>query len=247
MARSLVSASSQYLERTSFLAGALPCTIACWFRATSTSGFQRVATWSDFVTTVVCGSVLLNYPSAGDVASQVAPGGGLPYKSGFTANTWHHACSVTEPTAARVYLDGVVGSDVTYSAPSVSGATYFTIGKVASTQYFDGRVCHVAVWSVALNAAEAARLAAGFCPLLVRPASLIAYYPLGGFHGDYDRDLVGGYNLTLSGAPTFADQCRIIYPQGPHGVQLASGGSPPAASPWLYARRSARIIGGGLS
>jgi hypothetical protein len=168
----------------------------------------------------------------------------------YAVNTWNHVCGVTESTKVRCYLNGAVGSDGTYSAPSISGTT-FSVGRIlylgSGLQFLSGRACHVAAWNVALSATEAAALAAGICPLLIRPASLIAYYPLGGFHGDYDRDLVGGYHLTPSGSPTFVDQPRIIYPQGPHGVQLSSGGSPPAAAPWLYARRSARIIGGGLS
>lgn len=226
MARSLASASSQYVERTTFPQAALPCTIAAWFRVTSIGGslFQRVATWSDLSTANVAASIIVNFPLDGSVSNQVNPPNQLPSKSGVTANTWHHACSVSETTAARIYLDGVAGGDVTYSTPTFGTATYFTLGKVSSVQYLDGAVAHVAVWNVSLNAAEAAALAAGVSPLLVRPASLIAYYPLGGFHGDNDNDLVGGYHLTPYNSPTFTDQRPIIYPHGPAAVILGGDG-----------------------
>lgn len=236
MARSF-NGSTQYLETTTFLQAALPCTIAAWFYTTTTATIQRVATWSDASTAYTCSSIILNYPSAGDVANQINPPNQLPYKSGLTANAWHHACAVSDTGVGRMYLNGVAGSDLTYTT-SFATARHLRIGQVAGVQYLNGRACHVAVWSAALNAAEAAALAAGYCPLLVRPASLIAYYPLGGFHGDYDRDLVGGYNLTPYNSPTWIDQPRVIYPVGPHGVQLSSGGSPATSGGY--------IIGGGV-
>lgn len=250
MARAI--SGSQYLESTSVPVTGPPFSIACWFYVTNTTSAHRLVD--------ISASTGINYfslhargdqPGDGVQAIADSTGAGVATSSSsYAANTWQHGAAVFASTSSRsAFLNGGSKStDTTTVAPS--GVNRFCVNRLYynSSTYggMNGRICHLAVWSAALTDAEVAALAAGFCPLLIRPASLVAYWPFGGFHGDYDRDLIGGYHLTPSGSPTFADQPRIIYPQGPHGVQLAAS-SPPAATPWLYARRSARIIGGGLS
>lgn len=252
MARAI--SGSQYLESTSVPVTEPPFSIACWFYVTDTTSAHRLVDLSS-ATGVNYFSLHARGDQPGDpiqaiTDSFVVPAGTAATSSAYSANTWQHAAAVFAASNSRAaYLNGgAKGTDATDRSPA--GVNRFCVNRLyyAGTGYggMSGRICHLAVWSVALADDDVASLAAGFCPLLVRPASLVAYWPFGGFHGDYDRDLVGGYNLTPYNSPTFADQPRIIYPQGPHGAQLAAS-SPPAATPWLYARRSARIIGGGLS
>lgn len=249
MARSFASASSQYLQTTGMPDAALPITMAAWFYATSTSGYQAVAYWGNSVYSNCAGLIGLNYPSGGDLYAQIyssSPSTNqLPYKGTWSTSVWNHACSVMDTTAARVYLNGVAGSDVSYSSPTFSGATYLHVASMPSVgRYLNGRVAYLGIWSAVLNAAEAEALAAGYHPRLVRPGSLLGCWDFGGFSGEHDKDFVGGYNLTAYNSPTWVDSPRIIWPDDDGDVVTAAGS---AAKPWLYSRRGARMIGGGLS
>jgi hypothetical protein len=190
-------------------------TVVAWFRTTTTSGFQRVATWQTSGADTIA-SILLNYPSAGSVANQTYKGGvnALPSISGMSANTWHHAAVVSQATSNTVYLDGVQGSVATYMNPSFTSVNRFHVGYTPSTQYHSGSTCEVGVYSVALTASEIGALADGYTPIEIRPQSLVAYYPLGGHYGQLDVDRwKNRYDLTAYNSPTWADHPRVFYPR----------------------------------
>jgi len=69
-----------------------------------------------------------------------------------------------------------------------------------------GKLAEVAIWNVALTAAEIATLAEGFLPTFIKPESLISYYPL---VRDYS-DRLGNNSVTESQTVTFAEHTRII-------------------------------------
>jgi hypothetical protein len=77
--------------------------------------------------------------------------------------------------------------------------------------FLNGQIAEAAVWNVALSAAEIASLSKGFSPLLIRPASLVAYWPLIGRH-DPEIDPVGRFDMTLTANPTTAAHPRVILP-----------------------------------
>jgi len=113
----------------------------------------------------------------------------------------------------RSYIDGASkGTNTTNVVVSNSsllvGCDY---GWAAREAYFSGSIAEVGVWNVALTDAEAAILAKGYSPLLIRPQSLVAYYPL---IRDTDDDIVGGYSMTPINAPTIAAHPRVLYPTG---------------------------------
>jgi hypothetical protein len=229
VARSLASASSQYLEITSPVVSSPPFTAAYWFRVTNATALHL-----GFALFGTSGVAYHYLGPRGDVAGdpvQVisdsgAATGAASTSTSYSANTWHHACGVFTSTSSRTaYLDGGGSGTNTTSVTLTPTRTAFGRMYYSGSPFgsYDGRVAHLAIWNAALGAAEVAALAAGYHPRLVRPASLVSH------------------------SPTWADGPRIIYPQGPHGVQLSSGGSPPAATPWLYARQRSRIIGGGLT
>lgn len=247
MARVFAAASSQYVQTSAFQNPTAPLTLACWIRPTTTSGFQRAMTWSASGTGQVAASVLLNYPSAGNVSSQVYGGMGniLPTASGtFATNTWHHVACVTESLRARCYLDGSAGSDGTWATQaSWSFSTYLSLGRADNTasQYYDGRIADAAVWSVALTAAEVQAMASGLRSAdQIRPDALVAYWPLGGLRPDNDRDQWGkAYDLTAVNSPTSADGPPLWYPDD---VDVVTG-SAATTKYWLLANRNAAIIG----
>ncbi len=230
MARQFSSGWAVYSSAFNGTVTQLPVTVSAWFKADNTSGYQRVVMWSRSDAYDCCASILLNYPSAGQLSNQFYGPNYLPTAAGtFSTGVWNHGCVVTGSSAARSYLNGSVGSDSpTYTPASYafSNNSYFQIGMnyVQGVQGFAGRIAEVAAWSAELTAAEVAALAAGHSPLTIRPGSLIAYYPLGGHYGQRDIDAwKSKYDLSVYGSPTWDDHCRVIYPAAQ--IQLKTGTS----------------------
>lgn len=250
MARLFDDATLQYLKVATPVVTAPPFTMSCFFNSdggTATEvlmcvGSSQTKYW------------LFYLHGAGDneVAFQSynAGAGTAVTTTFFNTNTWHHALCIEYASDSRaVWLDnGGEGTDNTSILPNLLVAT--TIGctlydGVPKSGYMSGRIAHAAIWSVALSAGERAALTGGWSPLLVRPQSLVAYWPLGGFHGEHDRDIVGGYDMTpypaAPNAPTWGDSPGIIYPTGAlaNALLIGGGAAPPAAT-------VGRLVDGGL-
>lgn len=241
MARTFVVASSQYLEYATAIVTAYPFTMAAWFNSTSVAVDQSIMSLADAAGTGEIWHLTARGTVGGDPVQFTSRAGGVNSvagtAAGFSANTWHHACGVgASATDRTVYIDGGnPGTNVTSSTPSGLDAT--TIGRISSsspTFYFGGRIAEAAIWNVALDAAEVAALAKGFSPRLIRPASLLAYWPLIGNY-DPEIDLRAGQALTVTGA-TVGDHPRIIQARRRESFWVQ-----PAAAGGL-----ARFIGGGF-
>lgn len=138
--------------------------------------------------------------------------------SGFSANTWHHACGKFIANNSRaVLIDG--GSKGTNStnqlvaaADTVAiGATAFNGSVVSSSNLV--RVAEFGLWNVELTDEEVESLAQGFSPLLIRPDSLISYLPM--YDGSGDAiDVIDGATWTLTGTVGDAEHPEIIQPKG---------------------------------
>ena len=134
-------------------------------------------------------------------------------------NTWMHIAGVFVPNGAitdtrTAYLSGANAvSNLTDHTPANMGETGigFKCGST-DTLWFSGRIAEAAIWDVVLDAAELLTLAAGFSPLLVRPSALAAYWPFIS-RASPEIDIVGGFNLTLTGTAV-AEHPRILYPDG---------------------------------
>lgn len=224
MARLFDDASTQYAGITSSL-GSLndPLTMACWFNSDDATIAQVLMALSN--TGATTGAYLLRAlgntagdPVAATKQNDAGTTQGVSTTTGYSVNTWHHACGVfTSDTARTAYIDG--GSSATVSTPSISDPTAdaFNIGawqdSAGYKQYMSGMIAHAAIWNAALTAAEVASLAKGMDPRQIRPESLIAYWPLVGKAAP-EIDIVGGYGLTLStSAPTAAAHPRVFLPK----------------------------------
>lgn len=103
--------------------------------------------------------------------------------TGFTQNQWNH-CLVTWDDSANTREIFVGGTSLGSSALafSLSGlAETLHIGNLRSdvlSADARGRLAEFAVWDAVLGAGEISALAKGFCPKLIRPASLKRYIPL---------------------------------------------------------------------
>ena len=220
MARAVASASSQWFENTNAPVTAAPLSVAGWCKRASGDVswcFVLVdysAVFSYFyiagTDTYIQAGCRIDSGTSGPADTTAAP----------PADTWFHFAGVwISSTSRAAYLNGgnkgtssvnvtPTGIDrVQFGARSRNGG--------ASTDYgdFDG-LGEIGLWNAALTDAEVAVLAKGVSPLMVRPQSLVAYWPLLGNQSP-EIDLVGGYDMTLNAAPTKAAHPRVIYPAPP--------------------------------
>lgn len=212
MARTF-NGTSDYMEHAAAAVTDEPMTFACWFvannfAATSSlmsvgaggSGFHR---WN-LRTTTTTGAV--------QASTQGATTATASSTTNPTTGNWHHACGVfAADNDRRVFLDGGSKGTNTTSVTVVSPDTT-TIGARYNTTlggFWPGLIAEAAIWNVALDDAEAAILARGYSPLLIRPESLRRYYPMLGRYSP-EIDVRGGFDGTVTGA-TVADHPRVIY------------------------------------
>jgi|GEM_PF-1616296 len=223
MARSFDLGSSEYLRYAGAPVIVPPFSMTCWaypLDITNFSALMAIASSGNYRDTHYLG---LAGHVAGDpvyaVTGDAGAWGTAETSSGYSSGSWQHFCGVWSATNARaVYLDGAnKGTDATSKTPAGIDQTALANrwGNGLANAFLDGRMAWPAIWNVALTDAEVAQLAAGFCPLLIRPQNLVAFWPLGGLHGANDNDIVGGYHLTAINTPTWAEHPGgLWYPSG---------------------------------
>ncbi len=130
---------------------------------------------------------------------------------------WHHVLFTYGAAGdARLSVHGVdqVG-ELTPPRARMDLTNRITLGARYDGAIRQNAVCTIAevsVWAASLAPEHSAALADGVSPLLVRPAAMIAYWPLrdAGY-----RDVVGGRVLTASGTPTLVAGPPVLSPRGP--------------------------------
>lgn len=134
----------------------------------------------------------------------------------LTAGTWAHAGAVFASTTSRTaYLNGTAATTETTSR-AVTGINQVTIGVESHSSGtlalpWNGEIAEAAVWDVALDAGEMAALAKGVSPLLVRPTSLIYYWPIVGKYSP-EIDLISAGDMTVTGTAAAAHP-RVFLPK----------------------------------
>lgn len=205
MARLFDDGSSEYGVALAAPVSVEPFTLACW-------------AWSDDLTigqTPLAlggsgGTPLYEIHWAGNQADDLirawarddaSASGYAKTATGYSANTWHHTCAVFAATNARYsYIDGgSKGTNVTgLGACTLDRSAVGCLYRGSAAVFFSGVVAWASIWNAALNDAEVAILASGVLPWKIRPANLLACWPLWGLHSP-EIDLLGTYNLTLTG------------------------------------------------
>lgn len=137
--------------------------------------------------------------------------------AGYSANTWQHVAAVVASTTSRsIYLNGGNAGSNSTLVNTPPGLNTTSVGcwilSSAPGGLLSGRLAEVAFWSAALDADEIAALAKGFSPLLIRPQSLAAYWPLVGNDSPEPDRWKNRYDLTLTNAPAKADHPRLFLP-----------------------------------
>jgi hypothetical protein len=186
-----------------------PITMACWkYFDSSVSGSVLMSLTNNGTS----GHWHLRETSGGNlVAEKQDDSGNLATALISSGSNWVHACAVFDSGNLSVYRNGSRTATVhTINDPTVDFTSIGSRKGSSSGSFWDGRIAEAAIWNIALGSGSVARLVTGIVPLCVHPESLVAYWPLWGSHSP-ELDLVGGNNLTVTGA-TKIDHPRIVRP-----------------------------------
>lgn len=217
MARLFDDAQSEYLKRNDICGITdMPITFSCFFKSDAAINQTLMAMGDTDLGRAFI--MRLRDPADSDVLALVLAAEGVSLAASsaqWSINTWHHAtCVFAGPTSRAVYLDGankgINSTNRTY--PATMDNT--TIGcEIRSSNpdifAFSGLIAEAGIWIAELSDEEIAALGAGFSPLFIRPASLIAYWPL---KTNADIELINAYEMTPYNTPTWGDHCRILLP-----------------------------------
>lgn len=210
------TASNQRLEYAGAVVSAYPCTMACWFYSTAITTVQTLMGVVNSGNSAWQRLALFGTVAGDPVRAQTSNGGAAnaDTTTGYSANTWHHACGVfTSATSRAAFIDGgSKGTDATSRAFPTIANTRFASIDASTTQTMAGRIAEAAIWNVALTDDEVAALAKGICPLLVRPSAIVAYWPLYGAASP-EPELVGKQEMTLVNSPAQGEHPRILRPK----------------------------------
>ena len=211
MARNFTSASTHYLEHAAAVSTTLPLTFAAWARQTAAGALQAILSIADSASGVRFALLSTGTHTIQATHSDGTTTGSATTTATGTINVWMHAAAVFNTNADRtVYLDGGNGVNNTTSVTGSMAACNVTqIGRRRAVTYWDGDIAEAGIWSVALDASEIAALGKGVSPLLIRPGSLLAYWPL---IGRYSPEICpkGGFDMTVTSAVVAAHP-RIYY------------------------------------
>lgn len=212
MAYRFYSSASQYAEvvlaKTTLIPTAFPISIACWFKIASGVGttahaLTGLTNSSGYGNNLQIGADAKLYASTRvgttSVSSAISTGT-------ISQDTWHSAVGVFTGAASRtVYLDGA--SNNNNNSRTFTTSDRVSIGRrIHSEAHLDGDIAEIAYWTVALTASEAKSLSLGVSPLLVRPDSLLYYFP-------FVRSI---HELAEAESPTFQGTDGDIALPSPH-------------------------------
>lgn len=227
MARRFFRSSSQYLNYSGSPVSAYPVSMACWFWQTSLTtnlmGLVSVQAGTA-VNLILATSNSRVRACTGDLATALASS-----SANHSPEAWRHACGVwVSSTERHAYLSGGFKGTNTNSRDYNNTSPVVQVGRATdstSQLHYDGLLADAAIWSAALTDAEVRQLAQGVSPLLVRPQSLAAYWPLHTPGTVQEFDLhpwkPRRYDLTVNGA-TPAEHPAFLAPPSPRRVLYAA-------------------------
>lgn len=230
--------SADYLTELISPISAYPCTLSCWVKPDAVSGGSNkyLLSFGDTGSSTNYAAIFINQSTAtlnlvhsSSGAAQVSSGPSI------SAGVWSHAAGLWSSLNSRTsYLNGTAGTTntVTKVWPPINNVAIGALRRSTLGAYTDGAIAEAAIYNVALSADEISVLAAGLSPLLVRPESLVAYWPLFGRGGASSDEEDWAYAGALSqvSSPGVADHPRIIYPRRRAAIMVPQAA---AAAPTL--------------
>jgi hypothetical protein len=253
MARNFNNTTADRLTLASSAITAAPVTIVAWVRLTAVGTVSReIVTLRNSASGsgLNCFDVLMNTNET--VSARTATGAANSVSTSaasLSAGAWAHVGGVfASATSRTAYLNGTAATTETTSRvptginSAAIGVTPHTSGSFSLP--WRGEIAEVGIWDVALDAGEMTALSKGISPLLVRPASLVYYWPILGKY-DPEVDRVSTNALTVTGTTQAAAHPRIMYPRLVTPARMilpvAGGGFNPA---WV--RTHSAIVGAGV-
>lgn len=205
MSRLLVAGNLDFLRANSPPATALPFSWFVWFKPVSLSNLELLwlgnpAVSNNYWTCGIDSGGLIRNSARNTTESPAVT------TAGPVVNVWQNGGGAQIATNSRnAYLNGSnKGVSSTNAAPnSISRFSVGVLDRSAPSNYFDGLVAHIAFWSGTLTDGDYAALNAGVNPLLVKPGSLIDYWPLLSNQSP-EPSLVSGRLLIVNGT-TFSN------------------------------------------
>ena len=208
--------TNQYLSTASAPVTTWPLTMACWFNVANVTTQYVLVTVGKLNNDERFVLQAAGHLAGDPVATNYIDSNGTSYRadstSGFSANTWSHACAVhTSASSRTTYLNGgSSGSNTSTATLSNSGINSILIGAQSNfalgvSSYASGLIAEVGIWNVALTAAEIASLAKGMTCDKVRPNALVFYAPLIRSLQDLSRAAA----ITNNNAATVANHPRV--------------------------------------
>lgn len=178
--------------------------LACWFNPDGTGINQFLISKRNSGVAIQYGLYVNN---SNQIQFEFEDGGTTPAADTTTATisagSWQHAAGVCSSQNGEAFLNGT-GSGTPAAGPLIGNTTnVLKIGEAGSVATdndfpFNGRICEVAIWDVALSDGEVMSLANGVLPIYVRRNSLKGYWPL--WTTNQLQDLSGNNNPgTLTG------------------------------------------------
>ena len=207
--------TTEFFGTTTLPITATPLTMAGWFRPQNIANNLTIMSISAAADNNQVFILVASGQVSGDPVQAVARGGAtfdpVDTTTGFSADTWQHACAVFASDASRsVFLNG--GSKATETASyTPSGLNRMSAGvwdRGSDIWHMNGRLAELGLWNVALTDDQVKMLAAGVSPLRVRPDALVRYWPM------YDAASLVDYSgksgdLTVTGSPSIADHAPV--------------------------------------
>lgn len=161
----------------------------------------------------------------------------------FTADTWQGvgiSATTTGPVDKFYFNGSQSGADLTTGsrAAGAQAVGIMTQRNSPGNNLTNGRLADFGFWNVVLTDEEFAMHHAGVCALLIRPESLVRYYPMISNSPDNERSLVGGASIVMTSAPAAYPHPGILH-RMPHSIIAPPSGAVAATS--FLARRAQRL------
>jgi len=150
--------SSSEIEVSSNVININTISVSAWINLGTTSGFQQIV--SNFSSSNTGWGLRIN---DGGYLSYNTAVGVITSSTALLANTWHHVALTIDSSgnSTKLYINGSEDSSTTYTAPTYgAGNTNFHIGSLGNlnTQYFNGSIDQVRIFSKALSSTEVGKL-----------------------------------------------------------------------------------------
>jgi hypothetical protein len=231
MARAF-NGSSDFLRIASSLGlSAHAITISSWFLPTAGTNPHQIVIIQD---AAVSNFITLTYRPdlAANSVAMACPAQTVSATAAVSLSVWNHGAGTYDGGInAAVYLNGG-NKNTAVAFANLSNLTETNVGRFNNGNYFQGNIGETAIWNIQLTDAEILALSKGARPKDIRPANLVAYWPLGGMGSTTEPDLSGNANnLTVTGTnPAFGPPIAPFTPRWPQG--LAPVAAPTFQAAW---------------